>query len=77
VFNDVGSEHELCSVFVGNVNGRPLPDFNPTEIADTAWVSVTAVDEWLDDHNIQTTPWFATEWQRIKDDFSGQITAPV
>ena len=77
VFNDVGSEHELCSVFVGNVTGRPLPDFNPTEIADTAWVSVTTVDEWLDDHNIQTTPWFATEWQRIKDDSSGQITAPV
>ena len=73
MFNDIGSEHELCSVFVGNVTGRPEPDFNPTEIAATAWVSVDTVDEWLNDDNVQTTPWFAMEWKRIKDEFSGQV----
>ena len=73
VFNDIGSEHELCSVFVGKMTGRPEPDFNPTEIATTAWVSVSTVDEWLTDVNVQTTPWFAMEWQRMKDEFSGQL----
>ena len=73
MFNDIGSEHELCSVFVGNATGRPAPDFNPTEIAATAWVSVDTVDEWLNDDNVQTTPWFAMEWKRIKDEFSGQL----
>lgn len=73
VFHDIGSEHELCSVFVGSVAGRPLPDFNPTEIADTAWVSIATVDNWLSDDTIETTPWFAMEWQRIKADFSEQI----
>ena len=73
MFNDIGSEHELCSVFVGNVSGRPLPDFNPNEIAESAWVSVNTVDIWLNDDNVKTTPWFAIEWQRIKNEFSGQI----
>ena len=73
MFNDIGSEHELCSVFVGNATGRPAPDFNPTEIAATAWVSVDTVNEWLNDDNVQTTPWFAMEWKRIKDEFSGQL----
>ena len=55
------------------MTGRPEPDFNPTEIATTAWVSVSTVDEWLNDVNVQTTPWFAMEWQRMKDEFSGQL----
>tara|TARA_E500000178_G_C16993217_1_gene741849 strand:- start:1353 stop:1925 length:573 start_codon:yes stop_codon:yes gene_type:complete len=73
MFNNIGSEHELCSVFIGNVMGRPLPEFNPTEIADTIWVSVDSVDEWLHSDSIQTTPWFAMEWQRIKNEFRGQL----
>ena len=73
MFNDIGSEHELCSVFIGNVTGRPQPDFNPTEIAETTWVSINTVDQWLYDDKMQTTPWFGMEWQRIKDEFSGQI----
>jgi isopentenyl-diphosphate delta-isomerase len=68
-----GSEHELCSVFVGLVPGRPEPLFNNTEIANTVWLPATEVSEWLSNDRISTTPWFALEWKRLREDFAAEL----
>ena len=69
----LGSEHELCSVFVGHVQGRPKPKFNQTEIADTVWLPITEVNEWLSNDQISTTPWFALEWKQLQDDHAAEL----
>lgn len=68
-----GSEHELCSVFVGHVQGRPEPFFNNTEIANTVWLPIAEVNEWLSNDQISTTPWFALEWERLQEDFAAEF----
>ncbi|MGB2419433.1 MAG: isopentenyl-diphosphate Delta-isomerase, partial [Luminiphilus sp.] len=45
-FSAEGAEHELCSVYVGRIDGDPMP--NPQEVSDWQWVSPSALDEWLD-----------------------------
>ena len=72
-YEALGSEHELCSVFVGHVPGRPEPLFNNTEIADTVWLPIAEVNEWLSDDRINTTPWFALEWARLQEDFAAEL----
>lgn len=73
-FGEIGSEHELCSVFIGRLSGRPKPVVNETEISDTAWVSINAVKEWLSDDDVNTSPWFALEWELITTDFAEHLT---
>jgi len=63
-FEDIGTEHELCSVFVGQYDGDPR--INSEEIRDYRWVSAAEVDRMLDDEHMATTPWFAMEWRQLK-----------
>ena len=72
-YEALGSEHELCSVFVGHVPGRPEPFFNTTEIANTVWLPIAEVNEWLSNDRISTTPWFALEWERLQSDFATEL----
>ena len=72
-FKDVGSEHELCSVFVGHVDGRPRPSYNPSEIQECQWLACEEVDSWLESDLIGTTPWFALEWQRLRAEFESEL----
>lgn len=64
-FNDVGAEHEMCSVFVARSNA-PVAG-NPTEIADFAFVSPDTLDRELAEHPENYTPWLKMEWPRIRD----------
>lgn len=63
-FKDVGTEHELCSVFVGEYDGEP--NINLEEMSDYRWMSPSKVDQILKDDSVATTPWFAMEWQQLK-----------
>ncbi len=63
-FRDIGTEHELCSVFVGQYDGEPR--INSEEISDYRWLSAAEVDQILADDQQPTTPWFAMEWQQLK-----------
>ena len=73
-YDSTGAEHELCSVFVGHVIGRPELEYNKTEIADTAWVPATTIGDWLSDPDIPTTPWFAMERQRLFTEFDQELS---
>jgi len=64
-FKDIGTEHELCSVFIGEYDGEL--SINSEEISDYRWLSTAEVDQLLADDHRATTPWFAMEWQQLKD----------
>ena len=63
-FEDLGTEHELCSVFTGEYLGEP--NINHEEISDYQWMSAPEVDALIADESALTTPWFAMEWQQLK-----------
>jgi len=63
-FSAEGAEHELCSVYVGRIDGDPKP--NPQEVSDWQWVSPSALDEWLETNPQNLTPWFKLEWAALR-----------
>lgn len=70
-FGDIGSEHELCSVYVGNFDGEP--DVNNTEISEIRWISPADLDAALEQTPDQLTPWFKIEWQRLRGEYGDQL----
>lgn len=67
-FQDLGSEHELCSVFVGTFDGEPT--VNTTEIQAWRWISPQALSAQLESEPQSFTPWFKLEWHRLRTDFA-------
>lgn len=63
-FSAEGAEHELCSVYVGRIDGDPMP--NPQEVSDWQWISPSALDEWLETNPENLTPWFKLEWAALR-----------
>ena len=72
-FADVGSEFELCSVFLGWSSDRPR--INSTEIADWRWLRPAALEREIERAPELFTPWLKLEWQRLCDDFSDRFAA--
>ncbi|NBO33464.1 MAG: isopentenyl-diphosphate Delta-isomerase [Actinobacteria bacterium] len=68
-FADKGSEHELCSVFVGRLGQDQTVCPNPTEIAEWAWFDCAEVDRRVADAAGEFTPWFLLEWARLRGEF--------
>jgi isopentenyl-diphosphate delta-isomerase len=63
-FDATGSEHELCSVFIGRCTD-PLK-VNRDEILAWRWVHPEALQATLASQEAgQFTPWFTLEWARI------------
>lgn len=77
-FADKGSEHELCSVYLG----RLLADAraNKTEIEALRFVSPADLEKEFEESAQVFTPWFKLEWQRLKESHSevlDKYTAPL
>lgn len=66
-FGDIGTEHELCSVFIACSNA-PVAG-NPNEIANLSFVSSEQLDAALVKHSDHYTPWIKLEWPRIRDTY--------
>ncbi len=64
---DLGSENEVCSVFVGRCDEPPRP--NATEIAAVRWITADELDREFRDQPETFTPWFAQEWPRVRGVF--------
>ena len=62
-FDATGSEHELCSVFIGRCAG-PLR-IDPREIAAWRWIGPQALASEMGRDGAAFTPWFILEWARI------------
>jgi isopentenyl-diphosphate delta-isomerase len=65
---DLGSEHELCSVYVGRVDAGALQP-NPSEVASWRFLDPEAVDRFIDDPDARVAPWFRMEWRRLRSEF--------
>jgi len=65
-FGTIGTEHELCSVFLGRALTQPV--INTTEISAWRWIPAAVLDRELDDHGERFTPWFRQEWSRLRAD---------
>ena len=72
-FGELGSENELCSVYLGH-SDDPV-QANPNEIAHWRFVAPAQLDLEMDQAPDQFTPWFKLEWQRIKQQWSERLTA--
>ncbi len=63
-YGNVGSEHELCHVYLGRFHDALTP--NATEIAATKVIEVDAFEAHLRAEPERYTPWFKLEWERIR-----------
>ena len=70
-FGDIGSEFELCSVFVSH--GAKAPLVNSTEIAEWRWIAPQELDREMQAAPASFTPWLKIEWQRITTEFLARI----
>lgn len=72
-FEDLGSERELCSVFLGR--SQKAVKANETEIADWRFIPAAELTLALETTPEQFTPWFKMEWQRLNDEYSKKLAA--
>jgi isopentenyl-diphosphate delta-isomerase len=70
-FGDLGSENELCHVYLGRVGESVQP--NDHEIADVRYVSAGELAIELDKSPGQFTPWFKMEWQTLLREHRGRL----
>ena len=70
-YNQLGSENELCSVYSGHSDDIPI--INDNEIADWRYVSFDKLQDDIDSRPAEYTPWFKTELQTIRKEFSDTI----
>ncbi len=66
-YQDVGSENEVCSVYLGISDDEVRP--NSHEIADWRWMAADHIDEEMRSDASSFTPWFTMEWQRVRPRF--------
>jgi isopentenyl-diphosphate delta-isomerase len=74
-FGEIGSEHELCSVYVGKIAAPVRIDVNPSEIAAWQWIPCSEVDRLIGEQPEQVTPWFVMEWQRLRGEYRETIAS--
>ena len=57
---DVGTEHEICNVFVARSDELPKP--NSAEVSETSFVSFSDLDELIASRPEDFTPWSLMQW---------------
>jgi isopentenyl-diphosphate delta-isomerase len=80
-YGDLGSEHELCHVFLGRIDADVRA--NGEEIAAIRFVTAETLDAELEQNPGRFTPWFKLEWDALKtehsdvlEDYSSARNAP-
>ena len=71
-FDDIGSEHELCWVWLGITDDVSI-SANPNEIAEWHYLRPTELNDELNVNSALYTPWMKMEWQRIIEDYAHLI----
>ena len=70
-YGDLGSERELCHVFLGRIDGEVRP--NTEEIAAIRFLSVDALGAEMAEHPERFTPWFKMEWDALTTDHAAAL----
>lgn len=67
-FGSIGSEHELCKVFIGSVDTRYPIRANDNEVAEWDWVPIAELEARIAGQPQQFTPWLLLEWDKFRED---------
>ena len=70
-FGTKGSEHELCSVFVGRYDGEI--SINTNEISDWIFLDTQELTESINQSPEIYTPWLRSEWLELKKNYLDSI----
>jgi len=70
-FGTLGSEHELCSVYVGTTRDEPV--ITTTEIMDWRWIEPAALTGAIAAEPEHFTPWLKMEWERLTTEFAARL----
>ena len=70
-FSPLGSEHELCSVYLAWVSREPV--VNSTEIHDWAWISRDELSQRLSQLPDEHTPWLQLEWAALLENHAAEL----
>ena len=70
-FGNVGSENELCHVFIGACNN--IPNIDPDEIDDWKYLSIDELTRSMKENPDQFTPWLKIEWSKITGSYLGEV----
>ena len=72
-YADVGSEYEMCHVFLARLGGGEQPRVHPAEISSCCWLRPDEVDAWMTARRAELTPWFQLEWQALRAGHRAQL----
>jgi len=70
-FGDLGSENELCSVYLGRLEREATA--NDAEIAALRYAGVKTLQAEIESNPDNYTPWFKMEWQRLNEEFPDRL----
>ena len=70
-YKNVGSEHELCWVYIGT--SKDPVRANSNEVADWRFLSSAQVDRELSQNENSYSPWMKLEWETIQRDYQEQL----
>jgi len=70
-FQDLGTEHELCWVYIGQTQAEPV--INTTEILDWCWIEPATLTGAIGADPGSYTPWLKMEWERLNAEFATQL----
>ncbi len=70
-FKNLGTEHELCWVYIGRSSAEPV--INTTEIGDWRWIPSAELTQALAENPDNFTPWLTMEWARLNADFPERL----
>ena len=77
-FGDLGSENELCWVYLGRLEQEATA--NDAEIAALRYADAKTLQAEIESNPDAFTPWFKMEWQRLNEEFADRLatyTGPV
>ena len=63
-FNNIGSEKEICCVYIGKTNGTVRA--NRDEIDDWKYIEIEMMNKHISVQPQTYTPWFLMEWDQIR-----------
>jgi isopentenyl-diphosphate delta-isomerase len=70
-FNKIGSENEVCSVYIGNSDG-PVTT-NENEISEWQYISLSDLGKEIENRPEKYTPWFKIEWEKLRNSFWDRV----
>jgi isopentenyl-diphosphate delta-isomerase len=70
-FGELGSEHELCHVYLGSVRGDVQA--NDHEIESVRFVNVADLEAEFEATPEQFTPWFLMEWRALRENHGDEL----